>query len=173
MNWTQNALEQIEKAPGFVRGMAKKAVEKEVAKSGRDEVTVDDVRSVYEKYFKFATGEQQEDTEVKKKKVAIVRCDIVSEVCPGIACFKAFNNRKLNFEHYDDNVELVGFFTCGGCPGRRVSRLVDKLIPYGLDVVHLSSCMMLEGDYPRCPHKNQIKKMIENKGIEVVEGTHH
>ena len=50
---------------------------------------------------------------------------------------------------------------------------MERLEPHGLDVVHLSSCMMLEGDYPRCPHRKQIKKSIEAKGIRVVEGTHH
>ena len=51
--------------------------------------------------------------------------------------------------------------------------MVDRLVDHGLEVVHLSSCMMLEGNYPRCPHRNQIKKSIEAKGIRVVEGTHH
>ncbi len=68
---------------------------------------------------------------------------------------------------------MIGYFTCGGCSGRRVSRLVDKLVDHGLDVVHLSSCMLLEGEYPKCPHQKQIKSNIEAKGIRVVEGTHH
>lgn len=173
MHWSEEALKQIEKAPAFIRGMAKRAVEKEVAKSGREEVTAEDVRAAYEKYIKFAVNSGEGKGQEKTTKIAIVRCDVVAEVCPGIACFKAFNHRKLAFEQYGDHAEIIGFFTCGGCPGRRVPRLVEKLIPHGLDVVHLSSCMMLDDDYPRCPHKNQIKKIIEKKGIRVIEGTHH
>lgn len=173
LHWTEDALKQIEKAPAFVRGMAKKAVEKEVAKSGREEVTAADVSAAYEKYIKFAVNDDKKKGKEKTTKIAVVRCEVVSEVCPGIACFKAFNCRKLAFEQYGPNAEIIGFFTCGGCPGRRAARLVDKLIPHGLDVVHLSSCMMLEDDYPRCPHKEQIKGNIEKKGVRVIEGTHH
>jgi predicted metal-binding protein len=170
MRWTEEALKEIEKAPSFVRGMARKAVEKEVAKTGREEITLADVRSVYEKYIKFAVKNEGEE---KAERIAVVRCEVVSEVCPGIACLKAFNKRKVAFEQYGPAAEIIGFFTCGGCPGRRVSRLVEKLLPHGLNVVHLSSCMMLEDDYPRCPHKEEIKRIIEKKGVRVVEGTHH
>ncbi len=108
-----------------------------------------------------------------KKKIAVVRCEIVSEACPGVACFKAFNSRKVHFQDYGEDVELIGFFTCGGCPGRRVHRLVESLKKHGLDTVHLSSCMLMEGNYPRCPNLEAIKKTITNKGIKIVEGTHH
>ncbi|HZJ84220.1 MAG TPA: CGGC domain-containing protein [Syntrophomonadaceae bacterium] len=169
MKWTDEALKEIEKAPSFVRGMAKKAVENEVYKAGRDEINREDVRNVRNKYFSFA----EEKKDKKKTKIAVVRCEIVSEVCPGVACFMTFNSKRMHFAEYDENTEMVGFFTCGGCPGRRVSRLVGNLKKHGLDVVHLSSCMLLEGDYPRCPHVAEIKAMIESKGIKVVEGTHH
>ncbi|NLW91151.1 MAG: CGGC domain-containing protein [Syntrophomonadaceae bacterium] len=109
----------------------------------------------------------------KPTRIAVVRCETVSEVCPGVACFKAFNHRKQSFKPYDQDAEIIGYFTCGGCPGRRVSRLVDSLKKHGLDVVHLSSCMKLSGNYPPCPHYDEIRKNIESKGIEVVDGTHH
>ncbi|MCZ7399165.1 MAG: CGGC domain-containing protein [Candidatus Methanoperedens sp.] len=109
----------------------------------------------------------------KTTKIAVVRCDIVSETCPGVACFKAFNKRKVHFEEYGRDAEIIGFFTCGGCPGRRVFRLVDSLLKHGVDVVHLSSCMLMERGYPKCPHIDEIKQMIIKKGVKVIEGTHH
>lgn len=84
----------------------------------------------------------------KPTKIAVVRCDIVSEACPGVGCFKAFNERKSYFEAYDEDVQMITFFTCGGCSGRRVYRLVNALKKHGLDVVHLSSCMLMEDTYP-------------------------
>ncbi len=170
MQWTEEALLELEKAPGFVRSMARKAVEKEVKKDGRSEVSVEDVRKGRENYISFA---EKKSGDKKKTRIAVVRCDIVSEVCPGIACFQAFNNRRQLFKDYDNDTEMIGFFTCGGCSGRRVSRLVEKLMKFDLDVVHLSSCMMLDDDYPACPHKEQIRKSIESKGVKVVAGTHH
>lgn len=169
MQWTDEAQKAIEKVPGFVRKMARRAVENEVGKSGRDQVTAADVETVQAKYLGHVAGEKKGHV----TRVAVVRCETVSEVCPGVACMKSFNHRKNLFADYDGDVELVGFFTCGGCPGRRIFRLVESLQKYGLDVVHLSSCMLLDDEYPRCPHVKQIKKMLENKGIKVVEGTHH
>ncbi len=171
MDWTQEALEELEKVPKFVRGMAKKAVEKAAREKENTSVTREIVLEVKEKYFSMIG---KENDERKTTKVAVVRCHTVAEVCPGVGCLKAFTHRKLNFQNYGPDTELIGFFTCGGCSGRRVSRLVEKLLDHGLDVVHLSSCMCMdEDDYPKCPFKTQIKKAIEGKGVKVLEGTHH
>lgn len=110
---------------------------------------------------------------VKPTKIAVIRCDIVSEACPGVGCFKAFNERKAHFQNYDKNAEIIAFFTCGGCSGRRVYRLLKALKKHGPDVVHLSSCMLMEGFYPGCPNLDTIRKTIRDAGIEIVEGTHH
>ena len=109
----------------------------------------------------------------KTTKIAVLRCAIVSETCPGVGCFKAFNERKSHFEAYDENTQMIAFFTCGGCSGRRVYRLVNTLKKHGLDAVHLSSCMLMEDTYPKCPNLDSIKKTIQDAGIQIVEGTHH
>lgn len=172
MEWTPEALAELEKVPRFVRSMAKRAVEKAAKETGTDKITPQLVNSTKEKYFSLV-GKEADNTK-KTTRIAVVRCHIVSEVCPGVGCLKAFAHRKLNFEEYGPDTELIGFFTCGGCSGRRVSRLVEKLLDHGLDVVHLSSCMCMDDDdYPKCPFKVQIRKTIEGKGVRVVEGTHH
>lgn len=167
MEWQEAAESELKKAPVFIRGHARKAVEKYVREQGREAVTAEDVKAVQEKYFSI----------IKPKsggpRIAIVRCETVSEVCPGTACLKAFQQRKLAFSGYGSQAELIGFFTCGGCSGRRVARLVDRLLDFNLDIVHLSSCMLLDKDYPRCPHLEEIKASLENKGVKIAEGTHH
>ena len=108
-------------------------------------------------------------------KIAVVRCEIVSEVCPGVACFNAFNRRKAYFKDYGDDTEIIGFFTCGGCSGRRVMRLIDNLKKHSIDTVHLGSCMLMDGEegYLKCPHVEMIREGIEKKGVKVIDGTHH
>lgn len=171
MEWSKEALEEMEKVPAFVRSMAKRAVEKAAREKDSNVVSREIVLEVKEKYFSLIG---KDNNQKKTTKVAVVRCHTTAEVCPGVGCLKAFNQRKLNFKDYGPDTELIGFFTCGGCSGRRVSRLVGKLLDHGLDVVHLSSCMCMdEDDYPRCPFKAQIRKSIEGKGVKVVEGTHH
>lgn len=108
-----------------------------------------------------------------KERIAVLRCETVSEVCPGSGCLKAFNAHRLHFANTPEDAELIGFFTCGGCSGRRVSRLVKSLLKSGLTTIHLSSCMLMEEEYPRCPHLTEIKETIKKLGIKIVEGTHH
>lgn len=169
MKWQKEALERLEQVPAFVRNMAKKGIEKHAKEQGAEEVTPALVEEAKRKYL----GILDRDKNKKVRNVAVVRCHIVSEVCPGVGCLKAFASRRVHFEGYDENTELIGFFTCGGCSGRRVSRLVDKLVDYGVDVIHLASCILFDGDYPKCPFKQQIKDNIQRKGVTVVEGTHH
>lgn len=172
MEWTPEALAELEKVPRFVRHMAKRAVEKAAKEAGTDKITSQIVITTKEKYF--ALMGKETDSTKKTTRIAVVRCHTVAEVCPGVGCLTAFAHRKLNFADYGPDTEMIGFFTCGGCSGRRVSRLVEKLLDHGLDVVHLSSCMCMdEADYPKCPFKTQIRKTIEGKGVRVVEGTHH
>lgn len=167
MEWEQDALKELEKVPEHVRSMAKMGIEMSVEKKGISTVTLADVREA-EAQFRSLMKKDEKTT-----KIAVVRCDIVSEVCPGVACFNAFNKRKVQFSGYGKDSEIIGFFTCGGCPGRRVFRLVDSLIKHNVDVIHLSSCMLMEKSYSRCPHLEDIKEMITRKGVKVVEGTHH
>jgi len=167
MEWEPDALKELEKVPEHVRSMAKMGIEMSAEKKGKAIVTLADVSEAEEQF----RGLMKKDE--KTKKIAVVRCDIVSEVCPGVACLKAFNKRKVHFSKYGQDAEIIGFFTCGGCPGRRVFRLVDSLLKHNVDVIHLSSCMLMEKSYSRCPHLEDIKEMITRKGVKVVEGTHH
>lgn len=170
MEWNPDALKELEKVPGHVRSMAKMGIEAAVEKKGKNTVSTGDVN---EAALQFRAIMGKGEKEIKTTKIAVVRCDIVSETCPGVACFKAFNKRKVHFEQYGKDAEIIGFFTCGGCPGRRIFRLVDSLMKHDVDVIHLSSCMLLEKSYARCPHIEEIKQMITNKGVKIVEGTHH
>lgn len=170
MEWKEDALKELEKVPGHVRNMAKMGIEMAVEKKGKNIVTIEDVNEAAAQ-FRSIMGMEEKD--VKTTNIAVVRCDIVSETCPGVACFKAFNKRKVHFGQYGPDAQIIGFFTCGGCPGRRIFRLVDSLLKHDVDVIHLSSCMLLEKSYAKCPHLEEIKQMIKNKGVRLVEGTHH
>src|SRR3989304_1267581 len=109
MEWEPEASKELEKVPQHVRSMAKMGIEMAVEKKGKAIVTISDVNEAAEQF----RGMMKKDD--KTTRIAIVRCDIVSEVCPGVACFKAFNKRKVHFSRYGPT-EIIGFFTCGGCP---------------------------------------------------------
>jgi hypothetical protein len=50
MHWTPEAQELFKKVPDFVKDWAKQRIEIYAQEKGRDEVTEDDVKEVYEKY---------------------------------------------------------------------------------------------------------------------------
>jgi hypothetical protein len=54
------------------------------------------------------------------KKIGIIICNRY-HTCAGGKCLRALRNREGAFARYkDEEVELVGYTTCGGCPGGNV-----------------------------------------------------
>ena len=93
--------------------------------------------------------------------------------CGGGKCFRASRERKGAFSRYaaQDRVEIVGYSTCGGCPGGNVEYVPAEFLKNGADVVHLATGLVV--GYPPCPHIHQFKEFIEKQyGLAVVIGTH-
>lgn len=103
-------------------------------------------------------------------KIGIIRCDEHSNVCAGFHCFPSIYEKNGSFEGYDD-IQLVGFDTCGGCGRGKADKIVsraNKLKELGAEVIHLGNC--LTGP---CPSADLYEKaIIDEVGIKVVKGTH-
>ncbi len=68
-------------------------------------------------------------------------------------------------------VELVGYTTCGGCPGGNIEYTGDEMIKNGVEVIHFATGFLV--GYPPCPYMDTFKNLLENRfGIKVVWGTH-
>ncbi len=97
-------------------------------------------------------------------KVGVIRCELVAENCPGSGCFKAMREKKGAFEGVEEDVIVVGFMTCGGCPGKKVAFKVKAMLEKGADAIALSSC--ITKGYPigkafPCPNADEIRKAVE------------
>ena len=105
------------------------------------------------------------------KKIGIIICDRY-HTCAGGKCFSALNNREGAFSLYkDEEVELVGFTTCGGCPGGNVEYAPEEMKKNGADVIHLATGLIV--GYPPCPRIQAFTDFIPAKyDLEVVAGTH-
>ncbi len=104
--------------------------------------------------------------------IAIIRCERTQESCPGTSCLTSFLERKHTFKDYGPNTRLVGFFSCGGCPGRRIFRLLRTLKEEtNIKRVHIASCILKETPFPKCLHKKDIINSIKHLGFEVVLGS--
>lgn len=104
-------------------------------------------------------------------KIAIVICDRYKS-CAGGKCFRALQNREGAFSRYKDKeVEIVGFTSCGGCPGGNIEYTPEEMKKNGAQVVHLATGLVV--GYPPCPRIGYFSNFISRKyGLEVVVGTH-
>lgn len=106
-----------------------------------------------------------------KIKIGIIICDRYKS-CAGGKCFRAIKERVGAFDIYKDNeIEVVGYTSCGGCPGGNIEYVPEEMKKNGAEVIHFATGMIV--GYPPCPYINYFKKFIETKfGLKVVVGTH-
>lgn len=108
---------------------------------------------------------------MQKKKVGIIICNRYRD-CAGGKCLRSLRNREGAFRKYkDEEVELVGYTTCGGCPGGNIEYCVEEMKKNGAEVVHLATGMIV--GYPPCPYIGHFRDFIKTKfNVDVVVGTH-
>ncbi len=105
-------------------------------------------------------------------KIGIIICDRYRN-CAGGKCFRAMRNREGAFSIYskDEPLEIVGYTSCGGCPGGNIEYAPAEMIKNGAQAIHLATGLVV--GYPPCPYVSYFKKFIEEKyNIPVVVGTH-
>jgi predicted metal-binding protein len=106
------------------------------------------------------------------KKIGIIICGRYSG-CGGGKCFRSVRERRGGFARYgaDEQIEIVGYSTCGGCPGGNVEYVPAEFLKNGCDVVHLATGLVV--GYPPCPNIRRFQEFIEKQyGVPVVIGTH-
>ncbi len=105
-------------------------------------------------------------------KIGIIICDRYKS-CAGGKCFRAMQNREGAFDIYSKNedLEIVGYTSCGGCPGGNIEYTPEEMIKNGAEVIHFATGLVV--GYPPCPYILHFKKFIEDKyKVKVVIGTH-
>jgi len=111
----------------------------------------------------------------KYAKVGIIRCQQTEDMCSGISDFKVSAKGKLAFKDIGP-VEVMGFVTCGGCPGKRAVARAKMMIDKGADVIAMASCIQKGNPIGfACPHfdtmRNAIKKSLPPE-IQFLDWTH-
>ena len=106
------------------------------------------------------------------KKIGIIICARYQD-CGGGKCFRSLRERVGGFSSYsqEEQVEVVGYSTCGGCPGGNIEYVPEEMKKNGAEVIHLATGFVV--GYPPCPYIRQFKEFIEKQfGLSVVVGTH-
>lgn len=83
---------------------------------------------------------------------------------------------KGAFEGINEDIELIGFCNCGGCPGKKAVFRARKLVERGADTIAFASCIQKGTPigYP-CPFAKKMKEIIEKdlgEQIKLLDYTH-
>lgn len=108
-------------------------------------------------------------------KVGILRCQQTEDLCPGSTDMHFVAQGKGAFAPFGP-CQLVGFVSCGGCPGKRAVARAQMLVERGAEVVALASCITKGTPigFP-CPHREMMLEAIRKKlgdKAEVLDYTH-
>ncbi|OPY69967.1 MAG: CGGC domain protein [Syntrophorhabdaceae bacterium PtaU1.Bin034] len=108
-------------------------------------------------------------------KVGIIRCRQTEDMCPGTTDFKIAASGAGAFEETGP-VEIIGFLSCGGCPGKRAISRAKMLVDRGAEDIVFASCITKGNPigFP-CPHSSSIKAAVEKTlgpEIGIIDWTH-
>ena len=104
-----------------------------------------------------------------RAKIGIIICDRYRR-CAGGKCLRAMRNKEGAFSIYND-MELVGYTTCDGCPGGNIEYAGEEMVKNGAQFIHLATGLIV--GYPPCPYIFTFKTFLENRyDVKVVVGTH-
>jgi len=108
---------------------------------------------------------------MEKLKIGIIICDRYRS-CGGGKCLRSLRNREGAFHIYkDQEIELAGYTSCGGCPGGNIEYAPEEMKKNGVSHVHFATGMLV--GYPPCPYMEHFERFIPEKyGMKVIMGTH-
>lgn len=109
-------------------------------------------------------------------KVGLIRCMQTEDMCPGTTCLKVMKEKKLAFEGIEEDIEVIGVVTCGGCPGKKAVTRAAEMLKRGADTIVLASCIFKGTPIGfACPHAQAMKDAIIKKignSVKIIDYTH-
>lgn len=109
-------------------------------------------------------------------RVGLIRCEQTQDMCPGSTCFTVFRSKMFEFGEVEEDIDVLGVNSCGGCPGKKAVPRAVEMIKRGVDTIVFASCISKGTPIGMpCPHFKQMKEAIVRKvgpDIKIVEYTH-
>ena len=98
------------------------------------------------------------------------------DYCPGTTDFRAIREKTGVFAGVEEDIEIVGFTNCGGCPGKRAFLRAKELVKRGADTIAFASCIRRGTPigYP-CPFADKMKELVARgagEGVRLLDYTH-
>jgi predicted metal-binding protein len=109
-------------------------------------------------------------------KVGVIRCMQTEDMCPGTTDFKVIKAKKGAFEGVEGEIEIIGFNSCGGCPGKKAVTRAAEMVSRGADTIALASCITRGNPIGfACPHAREMKAAIAKRigeDVTILDYTH-
>lgn len=106
--------------------------------------------------------------------IGVIRCLQTEDSCPGTGDFTAAAKGSGAFATLG-SCTIIGFVTCGGCPGAKAAARARVLMARGAQAVALATCITKgsPGGSP-CPHREATLQALREQCGEVplLEYTH-
>lgn len=74
-------------------------------------------------------------------KVGIIRCMQTEDYCPATTDIRCATQKQGVFENVQEDVELIGINSCGGCPGKKAVLRAREMVKRGADTIAFASCI--------------------------------
>lgn len=103
-------------------------------------------------------------------KAGIIRCAQTEDYCPGTTDFLVMREKKRAFSGVKGDIDIIGFVTCGGCPGKKALLRAREMVKRGADTIVFASCITRGNPlgFP-CPFaKELIKSVRDGLGGEIL-----
>ncbi len=109
-------------------------------------------------------------------KVGIIRCMQTEDYCPGSTDFAAIRERRGAFSDVPGDIDVVGFVSCGGCPGKKAVLRARELARRGADTIAFASCIQKGTPIGfACPFAKKMKEAIAadlGDAVQLLDYTH-
>ena len=108
--------------------------------------------------------------------VGIIRCMQTEDFCPGSNDFKVVREKKGAFAEVSEEINIIGFISCGGCPGKKAVFRAKELVQRGADTIAFASCIQKGAPigFP-CPFAKKMKECIVEvlgNDVRIIDYTH-
>ena len=109
-------------------------------------------------------------------KVGIIRCKQTEDFCSATNDFKAIRNKTGGFEGIEEEIELYGVNSCGGCPGKKAVFRAKEMVSRGADTIAFASCITKGNPIDfACPFAKKMISAVQNAvgdDIRIIDHTH-
>ena len=109
-------------------------------------------------------------------KIGLIRCMQTEDYCPATTDIKFIREKKGAFEGIDEETELIGIVSCGGCPGKRAVLRAREMVERGAEAIAFASCISKGNPIGfACPFAKKMQEAVAadvGDGIRIFTYTH-